>query len=310
MPGRANYDLCLAGILFRYYSRMKKYAAFMIRRISADGTVKKGQSYGEWAEPAEVYPNDWKDTILPHPEVSTAYTAYVLGVMAEISEAVRKNDDAAHFRACSEKCRKAYQKLAKLDTDRQALLVRPLFMGLLDEEQSRFAKERLLKALENYGWRLGTGFLSTPLILSVLDKIDIEAAYRLLENEEMPGWLFMPKNGATTIWESWEGTHAQGGIASLNHYSKGVVCEWLFRTMCGIQVAGKNHFVIAPRPGGHFTHAHASYKSIYGEVQSGWNRSNTETTYSITIPANCTAEIILPGKEPKRVSAGTYTIED
>ena len=183
-------------------------------------------------------------------------------------------------------------------------------MGLLDEEQSRFAKERLLKALENYGWRLGTGFLSTPLILSVLDKIDIEAAYRLLENEEMPGWLFMPKNGATTIWESWEGTHAQGGIASLNHYSKGAVCEWLFRTMCGIQVAGKNHFVIAPRPGGHFTHAQASYKSIYGEVQSGWNRSNTETTYSITIPANCTAEIILPGKEPKRVSAGTYTIED
>ena len=34
---------------------------------------------------------------------------------------------------------------------------------------------------------------------------NLEAAYRLLENEEMPGWLFMPKNGATTAWESWEG---------------------------------------------------------------------------------------------------------
>ena len=67
----------------------------------------------------------------------------------------------------------------------------------------------------------------------------------LLENEEMPGWLFMPKNGATTIWESWEGTKAQGGIASLNHYSKGAVCEWLFGTMCGINVAGENRFTIA-----------------------------------------------------------------
>lgn len=296
-------------ILFQYYNRMKKYAEFMIRRISTDGTVKKGQSYGEWAEPAEVNPNDWKDTILPHREVSTAYTAYVLGVMAEISEEVRKNDDAACFRTWSEKCRKAYKKLAKLDTDRQALLVRPLFMGLLDEGQSRFAKERLLKALENYGWRLGTGFLSTPLILSVLDKIDIEAAYRLLENEEMPGWLFMPKNGATTIWESWEGTQAQGGIASLNHYSKGAVCEWLFKTMCGIQAAGKNHFVIAPRPGGHFTHAQASYKSIYGEVKSGWKRRNAKTIFTFTVPANCTAEIILPGREPESVRAGTYTIE-
>ncbi len=89
-----------------------------------------------------------------------------------------------------------------------------------------------------------------PLILDVLAEIDIEAAYRLLENEEMPGWLFMPKNGATTVWESWEGTEAQGGIASLNHYSKGAVCAWLFKTMCGIRIAEENHFVIAPRKGG------------------------------------------------------------
>ena len=77
----------------------------------------------------------------------------------------------------------------------------------------------------------------------------IEYAYRLLENEEIPGWLSMPKNGATTIWESWEGPNAQGGVASLNHYSKGAVCQWLFDSMCGINVAGENRFIIAPKPG-------------------------------------------------------------
>ena len=161
-------------------------------------------------------------------------------------------------------CTAAYQALAEteaysLDTDRQARLVRPLYFGLLNEVQTDYAKKRLILALEHYGWRVGTGFLSTPFILYVLADIDIEYAYRLLENEEMPGWLFMTKTGATTIWESWEGTTAQGGIASLNHYSKGAVCEWLFTTMCGVRVDGENHFTIAPRPGGHLTHAGLSY---------------------------------------------------
>ena len=143
----------------------------------------------------------------------------------------------------------------------------------------------------------------------MLADIDIEAAYRLLENEEMPGWLFMPKNGATTIWESWEGTQAQGGIASLNHYSKGAVCEWLFKTMCGIRVDGENHFTIVPRPGGHFTYAKASYDSVYGRVESCWKKENGKWNFDIAVPANCTAEIVLPETTPQTVSAGTYHFE-
>ena len=297
-----------AGILSEYYGRMQKYANFMIRRISPDGVVRKGQSYGEWAEPADVKPNDWKDMVLPHPEVSTAYTAYVLRCLAQIAEELQRPEDAAKYRAVSEKCRAAYQKTfgKGLDTDRQALLVRPLAFGLLDEEQTAFAQKRLIEALDHYDWRLGTGFLSTPLILDVLADIDIEAAYRLLENEKMPGWLFMPKAGATTIWESWEGTEAQGGIASLNHYSKGAVVEWLFNTMCGIRVDGENHFVIAPCPGGHFRYASASYDGVYGTVQSGWEKQDGKITYTVNVPANCTAEIRLPSGRTKTVGAGKY----
>lgn len=296
-----------ARILSEYYDRMKKYAAFMIRRVSPDGVVRKGQSYGEWAEPADVKPNDWKDMVLPHPEVSTAYTAYVLRCLSEIAKELHHPEDAAKYRSVSEKCTAAYQKEFGqcLDTDRQALLVRPLAFGLLDLEQTSFAEKRLIDALENYGWRLGTGFLSTPLILDVLAEIDLEAAYRLLENEEMPGWLFMPKAGATTIWESWEGTEAQGGIASLNHYSKGAVVEWLFKTMSGIRVDGENHFTIAPHPGGHFTWAKASYDSIYGTVESGWERKEGKTVYSISVPANCTATLLLGGRSQK-LGPGTY----
>ena len=295
------------GILSEYYDRMKQYAGFMIRRISPDGIVRRGQSYGEWAEPADVKPNDWKDMVLPHPEVSTAYTAYVLRCMAKIAEELHQKEDAAKYRAVSETCKTAYQKAfgENLDTDRQALLVRPLAFDLLDAHQTAYVKKRLIEALEHYGWRLGTGFLSTPLILDVLADIDIETAYRLLENEEMPGWLFMPKAGATTVWESWEGTEAQGGIASLNHYSKGAVCEWLFQTMCGIRVDGENHFIVAPRPGGHFRYARASYCSVYGLVSSAWERADGKTTYTITVPANCTATVKIDGKASE-LTTGTY----
>ena len=316
-------------VLARYYDGMKAYARFMMRRcggftplripifISRENQkylANRGQSYGEWAEPADVRRFEIKDFVFPHPEESTAYTCYVMEHMEEIAEHLGKHDDAAQYRRYADGCRRAYQELVEkkkftLDTDRQAKLVRPLYMHLLDEKQRDYAEKRLLKAMEHYGWRLGTGFLSTPFILDVLAEMDIEYAYLLLENEEMPGWLFMPKNGATTIWESWEGTKAQGGIASLNHYSKGAVCEWLFKTMCGIRVDGENHFTIAPRPGGHFTYAKAKYDSVYGTVESSWHKKDGTLTLDITVPTNCTAEIILPNEETKTVCSGRYCME-
>ena len=192
-----------------------------------------------------------------------------------------------------------------LDTDRQAKLVRPLYMKLLSEEQAEFAKKRLIRALDNYGWRLGTGFLSTPLILYVLKDLDVEYAYRLLENEELPGWLSMPKNGAVTIWEGWEGPKSDSGICSLNHYSKGAVCEWLFDTCCGIRADGENRFIVAPCPGGHLTYAKAAYDSVYGRIESGWEKTDGKTVYTVTVPANCTAAVRLPGGEEHFQEAGT-----
>lgn len=317
-------------ILEEYYDGMKKYAQFMISRCGKWGgpyakhlkvkgpekkyLVNRGQSYGEWAEPTDVHVMKWIDFAEPHPEVSTAYTAYVMGLMEEIAKTLGKTEDIPLYHEYHEGCKKAYQSLVEtpafsLDTDRQAQLVRPLALHLLNEQQTSYARQRLILALDHYGWRLGTGFLSTPLILDVLAEYDTDAAYRLLENEEMPGWLFMTKNGATTIWESWEGTQAQGGIASLNHYSKGAVCEWLFKTMCGIHIDGENHFLIKPKPGGNFAHAKATYDSIFGHVESGWKRTENGFELDVEIPCNTTAEILFPDGKQIPVSAGKHHFE-
>lgn len=330
MPARYAEFFWDESILREFYDGMARYARFMERRCGrtmpvfgkrirlpkAAGRylVNAGQSYGEWAEPTEVSGGfQWTDFAAPHPEVSTAYTAYVLGQMAAIARRLGHDDDAREFQRYSDGCRRAYQQLVQtadftLDTDRQARLVRPLYMGLLDAGQTAYAQKRLLGALENYGWRLGTGFLSTPLILYVLAEYDLEAAYRLLENEEIPGWLSMPKHGATTIWEDWEGPYgSQSGIASLDHYSKGAVVEWLFSTMCGIRVTAENRFAVAPRPGGHFTHARADYVSVFGRIESGWQRTKTGTVFTVTVPANCTAQVTLPDGSVQEQAAGTKT---
>ena len=312
-------------ILRENYDAMKKYAEFKISTLGKryftgvpTGIDRKyrrmisnyGQSYGEWAEPADVNAFRISDFVNPHPEETTAYIVYMLQTMAEIAVVLDKGDDAKRYAEYASMAKTGYGELIKaekftLDTDRQAKLVRPLYLNLLDEKTADFAKKRLLKALDNYGWRLGTGFLSTPFILYVLAQMDIEYAYRLLENEEMPGWLFMPKMGANTIWESWEGTEAQGGVASLNHYSKGAVCEWIFGEMCGIKVGGENEYIIAPKVGGHITHASCEYNGIYGKVKSEWRRENGKTTYAVTVPSNATAKLILPTEE-HILSAGEH----
>ena len=273
-----------------------------------------GQSYGEWAEPVDVKAFAISDFISPHPEETTAYIVLLLERMSEIAGVLGHIEDAAEFEEIAGKVREGYQALVRckkhcLDTDRQAKLVRPLYIKLLDEAQTDYAKKRLIQALDHYGWRLGTGFLSTPLILYVLADIDLEYAYRLLENEEIPGWLSMPKNGATTIWESWEGKTAQGGVASLNHYSKGAVVQWVFDTMCGIRVDGENHFIISPRPGGHFTRAKAIYNSVYGSVTSGWEKTEAGWSFAVTVPANCAARVTLPDGSAREQHPGTCTYE-
>ena len=316
-------------ILEDNYPDMVRYAEYKIKTLGKhyltglstgiDHRYRKwisnyGQSYGEWAEPADVKDFAISEFVCPHPEETTAYIVLLMERMSEIAALLGKYSEAARYTDFGNKVREGYQHLMEapkfsLDTDRQAKLVRPLHLDLLTGQQAEYAQKRLLQALDNYGWRLGTGFLSTPFILDVLTKMDVEYAYRLLENEELPGWLCMPKQGATTIWENWEGPNTHKP-ASLNHYSKGAVCRWVFDSMCGIHVDGENHFVIAPRPGGHFSHAKASYRSIYGLVESGWEKAEAGFVFTVTVPANCTAAVFLPGGQELAQESGTqvYTV--
>lgn len=282
----------------RCWPMMKKYADYLLSRLEKDGHYEKGVHLGEWLEPEEFRETKY-GAGMKHPEECTAYLYLAMTTMAELADERGEREYAEKLRAAAQRARAAYPAYAELDTDRQAKLVRPLALGLLDGQKKTQAQERLVQAVRNYRYRVGTGFLSTPFLLPVLTEAGAaETAYRMLLNPERPGWLCEIEAGATTVWEDWEGKLSQ------NHYSPGAVCGWLFDTVCGIRVSGENRFTIRPVPGGGLTHAEASYNSVYGCVESRWERTDSGYAFDISIPANCEADIFLPDGSTARETAG------
>ena len=291
-------------LLRRCWPMMKKYADYLLKNREKDGHYEKGVHLGEWLEPVE-----FRDKVYgakaKHPEECTAYLYLTMSTMAEIAALLGEPEE--EYRKAAAQARQVYGKYAELDTDRQAKLVRPLALGLLEGEEKKNAQARLVRAVENFNHRVGTGFLSTPFLLPELTKAGAsETAYQVLTNPEKPSWLHEVLQGATTVWETWEGYTGKGDSGSLNHYSPGAVCQWLFDTCAGIRVEGENHFVIAPVPGGVLTHAEASYQSLYGKVESCWEKTESGVRYTATIPANCTAEIRLPDGRKETVTTGRH----
>lgn len=308
------------------YAGMKKAAQFMIsntghkdkKLAKADPlnqfVYEKGMHLGEWLEPKEFQEEISARSRPLHTEECTAYLHYSMEHMAEAAAALGEEEDARLFRMYADGAKRAYQRLfladGAPDTDRQAKLVRPLQFGLADGDTRAAVENRLAEAVVNREYKVATGFLSTVFLLGTLCEMGkSDLAYRILENEQCPGWLYQIKQGATTNWESWEGFTGYQGTGSFNHYSPGAVCQWLFDTSAGIRVAGENRFTLAPVTGGTLTFAEASYQSLYGRVTSRWERTDAGTRFTFSIPANTSAEIYLPDGRVERVGAGRYTYE-
>lgn len=303
-------------ILERAWPMIEKYVDYLMSHLGMKDkkqarenphnayTYERGVHLGEWLE-SEEFRDKVYGAQAKHPEECTAYLYYAMEIIGEMAGILGKDNIQTRCAKMAKGAKSAYDNLfvkkGTLDIDRQAKLVRPLALGLLDGEVKKKAQERLVQAVEHYDYCVGTGFLSTPFLLPVLTEAgEVETAYKMLENTKKPGWLAEVLEGATTIWENWEGNLSQ------NHYSPGAVCQWLFDTVAGIRVEGENRLTICPRPGGSLKSACAEYISPYGKVVSRWERTSEETVYTVEIPANVTARILLPDSREEIVDAGVH----
>lgn len=271
-------------------------------------TIDSGVDFGEWCEPGV---SAMAAMSKPQYKVATAYFARSGRMLAEIAEVLGRSEDAAHYRDTAENAAKAFHFVAtengKIHSDRQAEYVRAIAFDLLSEEEVKAAAAELNGKIIENDYHLNTGFISTPSLCSVLAKYGYqETAYRLLLQDTMPGWLYEVKKGATSIWETWDGINEKGEVsASLNHYSYGAVCGWLFAGVCGIQVEN-DRIKIAPQPHKLLGYAKAVYQSSMGEIVSAWKYEQDQFFYEITVPANAKAEVCLPDGRHEFVTTGVH----
>ena len=151
------------------------------------------------------------------------------------------------------------------------------------------------------------------LVLSKIGRHDV--AYRLLFNTTFPSWGFSIKQGATSIWERWDGwTPEKGfqdpGMNSFAHYSFGAVYQWIVENIGGIRsdVPSYKHITIAPVLGGPLTHAETSYQSIRGEIATAWTYRDGTFTLNVTIPANTTATVVLPTPDANGITESGHPL--
>jgi homoserine trans-succinylase len=122
-------------------------------------------------------------------------------------------------------------------------------------------------------------------------------------HKEVPGYGFQIQFGATTLTEQWDPRKGN----SWNHFMMGQIEEWFYKSLAGIRTENNSGFrdiVIAPQPVGDLTFVEASYNSLYGKIAVHWKKEQGRFTLNVSIPANCTAKIYLPGEE-KEITVGS-----
>jgi alpha-L-rhamnosidase len=170
-------------------------------------------------------------------------------------------------------------------------------------EDKKAVANQLNEMIKSNNGKLQTGFVGTPFLLHALSQNGYtEAAYDLLLNEEFPSWLYSVKQGATTIWEHWDGKNEHGefwskDMNSFNHYAYGCVADWMYEEACGIkpQKPGFKEVIIAPKPTDKLDFMSATIETRQGKISSSWYHENGIIKYEIETPVKAT--VIIDGKE-------------
>jgi alpha-L-rhamnosidase len=290
-------------VLEKHYQSMKKWIAFL-QKNSKD-LLRPAYGYGDWVSIGSKTPKD---------VISTAYFAYSTHLLAKMAAVLGKDDDAKQYMNLFERIKAAFDKAyvsddVRIKGETQTCYVLALYFDLLPEDQRARAAQHLVERIKAKDWHLSTGFVGLSYLLPTLTETGhLDVAYRLLTTDTFPSWGYSIKNGATTIWERWDGwTQEKGfqnpGMNSFNHYSFGSVGRWLFATVGGIDTDGPGYkrIIIHPQPG-RIARAKADYDSIHGRIATDWRLENGTFTLDVTIPDNTTATVYIPAASAENVT--------
>jgi alpha-L-rhamnosidase len=292
-------------ILETHYDAMAKWIAYL-EQNSRD-LLRPARGYGDWVAAGSRTPTD---------VLATAYFAQSARLLGRMARAIGRTEDARRYEALFGRIRDAFQRAyvtpdGRVKGETQTCYVLALAFDLLPKAQQEAAARYLVEDIQRRDWHLSTGFVGSRDLLPVLTQVgQNEVAYRLLTQESYPSWGYTIRQGATTIWERWDGIRPTGGFQdpgmnSFNHYAFGSVGQWLYSTVAGIDTdperPGFRHLLIRPRPGGGITWTRATYRSIRGPIATDWRQEGRRFALNVSVPPNTTATIHVPAPDMRAV---------
>lgn len=307
--------------LKKNYPMMKKWVEH-VRSVANKGVYwDSGSHFGDWLA-LDAKEGSYKGAT-PNDLTATAYYAYstlimskaaeVLGYSAESANYMRLHNDISEFFK-----REFFTPNGRLAVPTQTAHVLALMFDLVPENAVQRTIDALVKLIETNDNHLTTGFLGTPYLCYALSRYGrTDVAIKLLMREEFPSWLYSVKQGATTIWEHWDGIKPDGSfwsdaMNSYNHYAYGCILDWMVETLAGINVdermTGYKRFTVMPQLPNEWNDLKCSYDSVYGKIAVELTRGDAGLNVKLTVPEN-TSCVFKLGDFRKDFGSGTYEFD-
>ncbi|MGY6648017.1 family 78 glycoside hydrolase catalytic domain [Wenyingzhuangia sp. IMCC45574] len=302
------------GVLEENYASMKKWVSFY--QSKAKNHSVKMFTHGDWLQPYSTHKKDERFGVTSNKLIVTAHYAHSVALTSQAARVLGFYSEAKEYELLFKEIRNVFQErffntqgrvIEGPETQTAYLLA--LAFDLLDKEVAQKAIPHLLEQIKLTDNHLRTGFLGTPLLPLVLDKIgETDLMYKILFKETYPSWFYSINQGATTMWERWNSyTHKdgfnKGGMNSFNHYAYGAIGRWMYERIAGIKPlkVGYKEIEIAPIPGGPLTSAFATYNSPYGKVSSSWKLVGKQFKLDVIVPPNTRAQVSVPGNTQESI---------
>ena len=284
-----------------------------IHRNNPDLVWRNGRNndYNDWLNGDQIKAVGWpaQGGEVPRDVFATAFFSRSARIVADMAVILGRSVDARHYGRLADGITEAFnrefvQPDGRISGNTQAGYALALHFSLLPDTLRAKAANYTAEDISRYDGHLSTGIQTSHRAMLELSRNGYEnIAWQLITDRRFPSWLYMIDNGATTIWERWDGYVRGRGFQdpvmnSLNHWALGSVGEWMWRNIIGFNPdeghPGWKHFTIAPQPGGGVTWARGEYMSIRGRIACSWEIRKDVLHLEAVVPPNTTAMIRVP----------------
>jgi alpha-L-rhamnosidase len=267
----------------------------------------RGFTFGDWLQPggpsAKPLPTIGDDA------AATIYLHITSALVARIARLVGDESLATRMQGMADAVRSAFAcefitPSGRLTYDDQTSYALAFLHDLIPEEHQQAAKRYFKATILRSEGRIGTGFIGTPALLPALVKIgEPGIAADVFLQEDVPGWLYQVKMGATTIWERWDAIQPDGTIYnpqmnSYNHYAYGAVCQWLLEGVAGFrpdpEAPGFETIIFEPTIIPELSPVEAHHESPRGRIRAAWTVDGEKVRYEVEVPQDSRGLLRLP----------------